>query len=255
MTTLAAAEPNVRVLGGLNDIPMIATDIIFEGAMVGDNGAGLARPLVAGDKFLGHCMETIDNSAGAASAKTVKVWGGMRYRMSVALVGVITDYNQPVYASDDGALTFFGGDGNSFIGVVTRYESATRMEIECRPGEQDEWGNRLRITKTDDFTLTAAESGVVLYLNTDAKTITVIATAEGLDFIVCCQAPFGTVLIHVDPDGSDLFLAGAKRAANADGHKASLTKATQQRNDFIAFHYGGATGFRFTNVRGTWAAE
>ncbi len=255
MTTLAVDRAVIRTVGPENSIPIIASDIVYEGAMVGDNAAGYGRPLVAGDKFVGHAIKKVDNSLVAtAGAKDIPLLAG-RYRLVVALVGVITDVDQPVYASDDAVITFAAGDGNSYVGVISRYVSATKMEVEFRTCEQDEWGSRLRITKTNDFTLTAAESGKVLYLSTDAKTITVLATAEGLDFIVVNQAAFGTVEIHVDPDGNDLFLAGSGVAANADGEKFSNTKATQQRNDYFKFHYGGATGYRIDGIRGTWLAE
>lgn len=255
MTTLAADAPMTRVMGPETSIPIIASDIVYESAMVGENGAGYGRPLVAGDKFVGHSMKKVDNASGSAGDKNIPCMGGGRYRLVVALVGLITDIDQPVYASDDGALTYAAGAGNSYVGVVKRYVSATTMEVEFRPGEQDEWGSRLRITKTDDYTLTAAESGKVVYLSTDTKTITVLATAEGLDFIVVNQAAAGAALIHVDPDGADLFLAGSGVAANADGEKFSNTKATQKRNDYFRFVYGGATGYRISGIRGTWAAE
>ncbi len=254
MTTLAVDRAVIRTVGPENSIPIIADDIVFEGAMVGDNAAGYGRPLEAGDKFVGHSIKKVNNTGGSAGDKNIQLLAG-RYRLTVALVGVITDVGQPVYASDDAVITFAAGDGNSYVGVISRYVSATQMEVEFRTGEQDEWGSRLRITKTNDFTLTAAESGKVLYLSTDAKTITVLATAEGLDFIVVNQAAFGTVEIHVDPDGNDLFLAGSGVAANADGEKFSNTKATQQRNDYFKFHYGGATGYRIDGIRGTWLAE
>lgn len=254
MSTLSVDRAVIRVVGPENSIPIIASDIVFEGAMVGDNGAGYGRPLEAGDKFVGHSIKKVDNASGSAGDKNIQLLAG-RYRLVVALVGVITDVDQPVYASDDAVITFAAGDGNSYVGVISRYVSATKMEVEFRTCEQDEWGSRLRITKTNDFTLTEAESGKVLYLSTDTKTITVLATAEGLDFIIVNQAPFGTVEIHVDPDGGDLFLAGSGVAANADGEKFSNTKATQQRNDYFRFHYGGATGLRIGGIRGTWLAE
>ncbi|NCS83375.1 MAG: cytoplasmic protein, partial [Cyanobacteria bacterium] len=53
MTTLAKDQSRDFQQGEINDTPVIATDIIYEGAAVGDNGSGYARPLVAGDPFLG----------------------------------------------------------------------------------------------------------------------------------------------------------------------------------------------------------
>jgi len=53
MTTLAVNLPRSYEQGDRNDLPVVAADIIYEGAAVGDNASGLARPLVAADPFLG----------------------------------------------------------------------------------------------------------------------------------------------------------------------------------------------------------
>ncbi|MCI0430769.1 MAG: cytoplasmic protein, partial [Rhodospirillales bacterium] len=66
MTTLAADKPRTYELGDVNELPVVAADIIFEGAAVGDNGSGVARPLVAGDPFRGFAIENADNATGAA---------------------------------------------------------------------------------------------------------------------------------------------------------------------------------------------
>ena len=253
MTTLAADSPMVQVLGKENAIGIIAADIVYEGAMVGDNAAGYGRPLSAGDKFLGHNMFKVDNTTGAAGAKNLTLKTG-RYRHVVDLVGVITDVGQPVYASDDAVVTFSAA-GNSYVGVITRYVSATQMEVEFRPGEEDEWGNRTRVAKTDDYTTLITDAGKVIYLGVDTKTITLLATVAGSRFTIVNPAAFGTVEIHVDPNAADLFLGGCEVAANADGDKMSNTKATQQRNDFIDVISDGATGYTVLGIRGTWAAE
>ena len=176
-----------------------------------------------------------------------------RYRLIVLLTGVITDVGMPVYASDDSVYTFSGV--YSYVGVITRYVDATHMEVEFRPGEQDEWGSRKRAVKTDNHTVTVADVGRVTYLSTTAKTITLLAVVAGHDFIVCNQAAFGTALIHVDPNGADLFIGGAGVAAGGDGKKLSNTAATQQRNDYLHVKYGGATGWSIMGIRGTWAQE
>ena len=254
MTTLAANSPVVKVVGERNSIPIIAADIVYEGAMVGDNAAGYGRPLVAGDKFVGHAVDKVDNTSGAAGALNIQLRSG-RYRLVVALVGLITDVGQPVYASDDAVYTFAAGDGNSYVGVITRYVSATKMEVEFRPGEEDEFGSRVRVTKTDDYTTLITDVGKVIYLSTDTKTITLLATVAGAEFIIVNQAAAAAALIHVDPNAADLFLGGCDVAANADGHKMSNTKATQKRGDYLHVLSDGSTGYTIVGIRGTWAAE
>jgi hypothetical protein len=267
MTTLAVDAPITQVEGFLGSIPIIADDIVYEGAMVGENGSGYGRPLVAGDKFVGHALSRCDNTlsgplakAGAAGDLNIALKTG-RYKLIVALVGLITDVGQPVYASDDATLTFIGAGAsgaNSYVGVVTRYVSATHMEVEFRPGEVDEFGNNLnRVLKTDDYTTLLADSGKVIYLGTDTKTISLVAIATGLSgyevTIVNCGGD-GVALIHVDPNGTEVMSGGCGIAAGGAGKKFSNIKATAKRGDFLKLA-GNATGWNVIASRGIWAVE
>ena len=254
MATLAVDTAVIAVKGDLNSIGIIASDTVYEGAMVGDNAAGYGRPLTAGDVFVGHAIEQVANEAGAAGDKNILLRSG-RYRLDVLLTGVITDVGRPVYASDDSVVTFDGG-GNSFVGVITRYISSTRMEVEFRPGEVDEFGpDQNRDTKTDDYTTDIQDEGKIIYLSTDTKTITLLATVAGYRIRIVNNAPFGTALIHVDPNASDLFLGGPDQAAGGDGKKLSNTKATQCRGDYVELIGDGSAGWNIVGMRGTWAME
>jgi hypothetical protein len=122
MTTLAVDKARAYELGDLNEFPVIASDIIYEGAAVGDNGSGYARPLVAGDRFLGFAIEKVDNSTGAAADKRVKVkkWGSPVLPItSLALA----DVGKAVYASDDDTFTLTPGS-NSHVGFVSRLHAS-----------------------------------------------------------------------------------------------------------------------------------
>jgi hypothetical protein len=257
MTTLAIDSPVTGVLGEFNSVPIIATDIVYEGAMVGDNGSGYGRPLVAADKFLGHAIEKVDNAAGAAGAKEIRLRSG-RYKLVVALAGYITDVGQPVYASDDATYTFVGAGAsaaNSYVGVVTRYVSAALMEVEFRPGEVDEFGNNLnRILKSADYTALLADSGKIIYVDTDTKVITLTAIATLLSGyeITVVNAGVG-ILIAVDPT-TDLISGGCGLGAGGGGKQFRNTANTAKRGDFIKLA-GNATGWNITNLRGTWAIE
>jgi len=134
MTTLAADAAVVDVLGDRNSAPIIADDIVYEGAMVGDNASGYGRPLVAGDPFLGHNIEKVDNTGGAAGDKNITLRSG-RYRLKVTLTSVaITDVGKVVYASDDATLTLSQG-GNSRVGVVVRYDTTNTCIVEFQTAE------------------------------------------------------------------------------------------------------------------------
>ncbi len=120
--TLAANQLRAYEVGDRNDVDVIAADIIYQGAAVGDNGAGFARPLVAGDAFLGFAEEKVDNSAGAAGAKKVHL--RTRGRIQLPIAGLAqTDLSSTVYASDDNTFTLTS-TSNSPIGKVIRFVSA-----------------------------------------------------------------------------------------------------------------------------------
>ncbi len=129
MTTLAADTPVKRMVGDRSHVPIIGSDIVFEGAAVGDNASGYGRPLVAGDIFRGHAYERCDNASGAAGAKNIRVLRG-RYRLEVTITSVaITDVGKDVYASDDNTYTLSEGL-NTRVGRVTRYVTTNTAEVE-----------------------------------------------------------------------------------------------------------------------------
>lgn len=132
MTTLAArAIRNIYIPDDEEGYPVVAADIIYEGAAVGENGAGYARPLVAGDVFLGFAIEAdVDNSAGVAGDKNVRVKTKGRIELDVAGANSVTVNDGPlVYASDDDTFTLTA-TGNSPIGRVSRWISGTRCVVD-----------------------------------------------------------------------------------------------------------------------------
>ena len=128
MTTLAADTPRTYEVGDIGEIPVIASDIIYEGSAVGDNASGYARPLVAADPFLGFAEQNVDNSAGAAGAKTVRV--KERGKIVVPVTGVtgVGDIGTAVYMSDDNTFTLTS-TSNSLVGKVVRHVSGTTVVV------------------------------------------------------------------------------------------------------------------------------
>lgn len=123
MTTLSNDKARAYELGSVQEYPVIAADIIYEGGVVGENGSGYARPLVAGDPFLGFAESRADNSAGAAGDKNVRV--RIRGQVQLPISGIaITANDRPlVYASDDDTFTLTAGT-NTVIGRVSRWVSS-----------------------------------------------------------------------------------------------------------------------------------
>jgi hypothetical protein len=107
---------------------------VYRGAIVGLTSAGLARGCVAGDPFQGLSYEEIDNSAGADSAKAVRVYtiGDFEHTVSGAAQ---TDVGRPVFASADDTLTFVAA-GNSYVGVVQDFVSSGVVIVRIDPGHK-----------------------------------------------------------------------------------------------------------------------
>lgn len=133
MTTLAQNAPRSYELGDRNEFPVVATDIIYEGAAVGLTAGDTARPLVAGDRFAGFAEATADNSAGAAGAVRVRVKEEGKIQLPVTGV-VLGDAGKIVYASDDNAFTLTVST-NSKIGYVHRVVSAGVAVVKFRATE------------------------------------------------------------------------------------------------------------------------
>lgn len=120
MTTLAADLPRDYGLGDITEYPVIASDIIFEGAAVGENASGYSRPLVAGDPFQGFALRKADNSAGAAGAINVQVRTKGVIKLAIASLAITSNDRPAVYASDDNTFTLTS-TSNSKIGTVLRW--------------------------------------------------------------------------------------------------------------------------------------
>jgi hypothetical protein len=126
MATLAANKSRAYDLEPreYNELPVIASDIIYEGAAVGESvSTGTARPLVAADTFLGFCVENVDNSAGSAAAKNVKLLTVGSVWLTVTNGDNINDVGDTVYASDDDTFTM-ASTGNTAIGKLIRYDAS-----------------------------------------------------------------------------------------------------------------------------------
>ena len=136
MTTLAANAVRTFELDNLNSLPVVASDIIYQGAAVGDNGSGYARPLVAGDPFRGFAEAKVDNIGnipgegdGTAGSIRVNLRQAGRAVINVGGVTGVGDVGDPVYASDDDTFTKTS-TSNSFIGRIVRFVGGTTVVVE-----------------------------------------------------------------------------------------------------------------------------
>lgn len=131
MTTLANDAGRTYELAGdrrEQSRPVIASDIIYEGAAVGDNGSNYARPLVGLDPFWGFAKKRVDNASGAAGDKNVELWTAGYVVVDVVGVAAETDTDAAVYASDDNTFTLTAS-GATQIGKIVRRISGTQCVV------------------------------------------------------------------------------------------------------------------------------
>lgn len=254
-TTLAVDKPRALELGQQNEMPVIASDIIYEGAAVGVvDASGHAQPLAAGNRFAGFAMTKVDNAAGGAAAKTVKVLQSGKAELAVT-GAVITDLGQPIYATDDDTFVF-NPVAAVFIGFVHRFVSAGVVVVAFDAlNYRDPWAHKtVRETLTGIKTFDAQDCGKLFCVTAagDADALTFPAIADGLSGItIMAIDAFGTTAVTLDPGATDMFLA--PDVAGVDNTNLVLTKATQRRGDFITLIAGDADGYMVTEMRGIWA--
>jgi hypothetical protein len=104
---------------------------IHKGALVGLSSAGYARPLMAGDPFVGIAYEQADNADGANGAMAVRVYtlGDFAFPLTGATVAHV---GRPVFAFADDALTFTGA-GNSYVGTVQEVPASGQIVLRIDP--------------------------------------------------------------------------------------------------------------------------
>jgi len=252
MTTLAADLQRTYEIGERNEIPMIASDIIYEGAAVGAViASGHGRPLTSVDKFVGFAEDQADNSSGAAAAINVRTIKSGSVRLSVT-GAVITDINQPVYAQDDNTFSFIKTSG-VFIGFMRRFVSSGVAIVEFNAGVLvDPHEGMAAETISANKTLDALDTGKVFFVDTDAKVVTLPAVAK-MGFRIVNGGAYGTVIITISPNAAD-GIQGTD-LTTVDDKDLINTKATANRGDMVDLAYGDATGWAVDKMIGTWAKE
>lgn len=117
---LSIDTPRDYALGEIEEYPVAASTIIYEGAAVGENGSGRVQPLEAGDVFLGFADRQADNSNGGGGDLNVRVRTRGRASLPIDSISISSNDRPAVYASDDGTFTLTAST-NSLIGYVSRW--------------------------------------------------------------------------------------------------------------------------------------
>lgn len=253
-TTLAKNSPRAYEAGTRNEIPVIAADIIYEGAAVGAViASGHARPLAATDRFVGFAEAKADNSAGAAAAINVRVIESGKIQLSVT-GAVITDVGQPVYATDDDTFTFLPVAA-VFIGIVHRFVSAGVVVVAFNaPAMRDPYADyTIRETVSVAKTLDIEDNGKVFFVDTDAVVITLPAVATPVNCKIVNIGAYGAVKLSIDPAALDKVQG--PDLPGTDNKDLINTKATAKRGDYVVLTTGDANGAVVAELRGIWATE
>lgn len=129
MATLTKDTPRVYAVGDILEYPVIASDIVYEGAAVGENASGYARPLEAGDVFLGFAEKQADNSSGSAGDVNVRVKSRGYIKAAITDGAITLNDRQAVYMSDDDTFTLTS-TSNSLVGYVAQWVSTGYAIVE-----------------------------------------------------------------------------------------------------------------------------
>lgn len=167
----------------LIDFPVDSNAVIFKGALVGRNRAtGCARPLGAGDDFLGLAYQKADNTFAGNGPGTTLVRLHRHADIVHTLAGVaIGDVGKEVHATADDTLTLTPS-GASRIGRIVAVEGTNLVRVRIQPQTTAHgMGESMGVTVLADAnaTLTLDHVGRTLLMsNTAARTLTLPAVAQ-----------------------------------------------------------------------------
>ena len=178
-------------------LPVIASDIIYKGALVAVNIAGNAKPasaLVLGDQVVGVADEQVDNSGGSAGDLSVRVSVGVFSFVNSSTNPItILDHGRPVYVEDDQTVADEKGGANVIAGLLDTIDENDQVWIYVAPGQQPVEG-------LDEV---VASGAISIYTRTtrltvaDTKAYTLAnGIREGQRKTIYCEAVSGT------PDGT-----------------------------------------------------
>lgn len=140
MTTLAAdllRDVDASVAPLYEGYPMVASDIVYEGAAVSLDSSGNARPATVADaNFAGFATKKADNSGGAAGAIRVQVRTRAKVKLTVVGVTAASDVGSKVYYLDDNSFTLTPTSAVLF-GKVARWITGTTCMVFCENSAYD----------------------------------------------------------------------------------------------------------------------
>lgn len=130
MAALSAKTDREEKEGKIVSHPVVASDIIYAGALVKHNAAGFLAPCAAeaGAVFAGVAVESIDNSAGSAGDKSCRVEKKGNFLMNGTGLSQ-ADVGSAVFASDDNTVSTTQGSNEQQVGRIVEFISATQVRV------------------------------------------------------------------------------------------------------------------------------
>jgi len=200
----------------------------------------------------------------AASADDALAIAGIVKAAHTASVGKV---GQPVWWDEDGdpyggtagtgAATTVASAGDFFMGCLAADTTATSaycyVLLNAESPQWPAWANKPHETKSANYTVDALDSGKVIHVDTDAKTITLPSTIAGLDVIFVNDGDDAGVLLTLAVAAADKIMG--PDVAGTDTKGQLNTKLTAKRGDFLHLVGDGADGWFIVEKRGTWAEE
>lgn len=186
--------------------------------------------------------------------ESVLKWEG--HTSTVAALNALTNPmpNLVIQATDAGTLSA-GTDLAVVAGETVYFDGASWQKIQI--------GNKKIIeVVTDNKTLTAADSGKIFLIGTDAKVITLPATVKGVEFTFINIGAAGNNIVTISPVAADGIAGTVTLAATVvvlDGtvdKDLVNTKATSKTGDTAKILGTGTTGtgaWILTGSTGIWA--
>ncbi len=129
-----ALSSNAEIIeqeGKLLSVPVVASDIIYKGALVMINAAGFLAPAApaAGSQLLGIAYEQVDNSAGAAGAVSCRVITEGCFVLKGTGFAQ-TNVGDQVFVTDDEIVTVTEGTGSKpRVGKIVKFLSSTQVLV------------------------------------------------------------------------------------------------------------------------------
>lgn len=132
MANLTADREDLRQDGVLVALPLSAVKV-FKGSLLANNTAGYAAKAAdtSGFTLAGIAHEQVDNSAGAAGDKTVRVYRTGIVELNFSGTATQADVGKVVYMVDDNTVGLAATTTNDVIvGRIVSFVTATKVRVE-----------------------------------------------------------------------------------------------------------------------------